>query len=158
MQTYNGCLSRAPVAKVFWSRTWRINNDFRQNPHPHARIQGEHPAGGCCFRAIGQTSAPTQTLPGRQLSAGLCVLDSMADTWVKVSRLSGLPSPKQQTVLLGKHKGSYVFFVNQHSLYPLLCFLTWFCYYEGFEIQKNCFRYKCSKNCVCRTSFCNYQE
>ena len=31
MQTYNGCLSRSPVAKVFWTWTWRINNDLTQN-------------------------------------------------------------------------------------------------------------------------------
>ena len=60
----------------------------------------------------------------------------MADPWVKVSSLSGLPTPKQQTVPLGKRKGSYVFFVFQRSLSPLLCFLTGIYFYEGFLIQQ----------------------
>ena len=50
--------------------------------------------------------------------------------------MSGLPSPKQQTVLLGERKGSYVFFVFQLSLSPILCFLTGLCFYEGFVIQQ----------------------
>ena len=129
-----------------------------QNQNPHERSQGEHPAGARWFFSNRQTTATTQTKPGRQLSAGLCVPDSMDDPWVKVSRLSGLPSREQQTVLLGERKGSYVFFVNQRSLSPLLCFLTVSCFYEGFVIQKNGFRYNCSKKCVCRISFCNYQE
>ena len=108
----------------------------RQNQNPHERSQGEHPAGARWFISNGQTTATTQTKPGRQLSAGLFVPDSMADPWVKVSRLSGLPSPKQQTILLGERKGSYVFFVFQLSLSPLLCFLTGFCFYEGFVIQQ----------------------
>ena len=110
-----------------------------QNHNQHARSQCEHPAGARCFSSNGQTTETTQTKPGRQLSAGLCVPDSMADPWVKVSRLSGLPSPKQQTVLLGKRKGSYVFFVNQRSLSPLLYFLTGFCFYEGFVILQKRF-------------------
>ena len=32
-----------------------------------------------CFGSNGKTAATTQTKPGRQLSAGLCVPDSMAD-------------------------------------------------------------------------------
>ena len=44
-------------------------------------------------------------------------------------------------------------------LHLLFCvFSTGFCFYEGFVIQKNVFRYKCSKRCVCRILFCNYQE
>ena len=98
----------------------------RQNQNQHKRSQGEHTAGARCFSSNGQTTATTQTKPGCQLSAGLFVPDSMADPWVKVSRLSGLPLPKQQTVLLGERKGSYIFFVNHSSLSPLLCFLTGF--------------------------------
>ena len=107
-----------------------------QNQNPHERSQGEHPAGARYFSSNRQTTLTTQTKPGRQSSAGLCTPVSMADPWFKVSRLSGLPSPKQQTVLLGKRKGSYVFFVFQRSLSPLLCFLTGFCFYEGFVIQQ----------------------
>ena len=129
-----------------------------QNQNQHERSQGEHPAGTRWFISNGKTTATTQTKPGCQLSAGLCIPHSMAYPWVKVSRLSGLPSPEQQTVLLVERKGSYFFFVFQRSLSPLLCFLTGFCFYEGFVIQKNRFRYKCSKKCVCRISFCNYQE
>ena len=51
----------------------------RQNQNQHERIQGEHPAGAHWFRSNGQTTATTQTKPGRQLSAGLCVPESMAD-------------------------------------------------------------------------------
>ena len=53
----------------------------------------------------GKTAATTQTNPSRQLSAGLCVPESMADPCVKVSRLSGLPFPKQKTFLLGEREG-----------------------------------------------------
>ena len=48
---------------------------------------------------------------------------SMSDPWVKVSRLSGLPSPKQQTVLLGEIEVSYGFFVNKRLTCPLLASL-----------------------------------
>ena len=51
----------------------------RQNHNQHERSQGEHPAGTCCFILNRQTTATTQTKPGRQLSAGLCIPDSMAD-------------------------------------------------------------------------------
>ena len=51
-----------------------------QNQNQHERSQGEHPAGARWFSSNGQTTATTQTKPGRQLSARLCVLDSMADT------------------------------------------------------------------------------
>ena len=91
---------------------------LRQNQNQHEKIQGEHPEGAHCFSSNGQTTATKQTKPGRQLSAGLCIPDSMADPWVKVSILSSLPSPKQQTVLLGKRKGSYVFFVNKRFPCP----------------------------------------
>ena len=117
-----------PFLKDWWLK--------RQNQNQHERIQGEHPAVARWFSSNGQTTATTQTKPGRQLSTGLCIRDSMADPWVKVSRLSGLPSPKQQTVLLGERKGSYVLFVNQRYLSPLLCFLTGFYFYEGFVIQQ----------------------
>ena len=120
-----------PFLKVQWIK--------RQNHNQHERSLGKYPAGARCFSSNGQTTVTTQTKPGRQLSAGLCVPDSMADPWVKVSRLSGLPSPKQQTVLLGERKGSYVFFVNQRSLSPLLCFLTGFWLYEVFVIQQKRF-------------------
>ena len=93
----------------------------RQNQNQHERSQGERPAGACWLSSNEQTTATTQTNPGRQFSAGLCIPDSMADPWVNVSRLSGLPLPKKQTVLLGERKGSYVFFVNHRSLSPLLC-------------------------------------
>ena len=93
----------------------------RHNQNQNDRIQGEHPAGARWFSSNGITTATTHTKPGCQLSSRLCIPDSMADPWFKVSRLSGLPSPKQQTVLLGERKGSYVFFVNHSSLSPLLC-------------------------------------
>ena len=51
----------------------------RQNHNQQERSQGENPAGARCFRSNGQTTATTQTKPGRQLSAELCVPDSMAD-------------------------------------------------------------------------------
>ena len=105
--------------------SWRINDKKRQNQIQHERIQGEHPAGARCFSSNGQTTSTTQTKPGSQLSAGLCIPDSMADPWFKVSRLSGMPSPKQQTVLLGERKGFFVFFVFQRSLSPLLCIFNW---------------------------------
>ena len=47
--------------------------------------------------------------------------DSMVDPWIKVIRLSGLPPPKQQTVLLDEHKGFFVFLVFRCSSSPLLC-------------------------------------
>ena len=37
---------------------------------------------------------------------------------------------------MGECRGSYIIFVNQRSLSPLLCFLTGFCFYEGFVIQQ----------------------
>ena len=51
------------------------------------------------------------------------VPDSMADPWIKVSRLSGLPSPKQQTVLLVEREFSYGFFVKKRLPCPLLASL-----------------------------------
>ena len=51
----------------------------RQNQNQHERSQGEHPSGARWFRSNGKTTATTQTKPGRQLSAGLCIRDSMAD-------------------------------------------------------------------------------
>ena len=50
-----------------------------QNHNQHERSQGERPAGAHCFSSNGKTTATTQTKPGRQLSDGLCVPDSMAD-------------------------------------------------------------------------------
>ena len=107
-----------------------------QNQNQHERSQGEHPAGARWFSLKRQTTVTTQTKPGCQLSTGLCIPDSMADPWFKVSRFSGLPSPKHQTVLLGEYKGSNVFFVNSCYLSPLLCFLTGLCFNEGFVIQQ----------------------
>ena len=40
----------------------------RQNQNQDERSQGEHPAGACWFSLNGQTTATTQTKPGRQLS------------------------------------------------------------------------------------------
>ena len=94
-----------------------------QNKNQHDRSQGEHPAGARCFSSNWKTTETTQTNLSRQLSAGLCVPDSMADPRVKVRRLSSLSSPKHQTVLLGKRKGSYVFFVNKRLPCPLLASL-----------------------------------
>ena len=122
----------------------------RQNQNPHERSQGEHPAGARWFSSNGQTTVTTKTKTGRQFSAGLCIPDSMADPWVKVSRLSGLPSPKQQTVLLGERKG---FFVSSSVILNWIMFLWGIC-----NTTKNRFRYKCRKKCVCRILFCNYQE
>ena len=131
----------------------------RQNQNQHERSQGEHQAGACWFSSNGQTTATTQTNPGRQLAAGICIPDSMADPWVKVSRLSGLPSLKQQTFLLGERKWFYVFFAFQSSSSPLLCVFNWILFLWGiFNTTKNGFRYRCSKKCVCRISFCNYRE
>ena len=48
--------------------------------------------------------------------------DSMADTGNKVSRLSWMPSPKQQAVILDEQKGLFSFFlVFRHFSSPLLC-------------------------------------
>ena len=122
-----------------------------QNQNQNERSQGEHPAGARWFNSNGQTTATTQTKPGCQLSAGLRIRDSMADPWVKVSRLSGLTSTKQQTVLLGEQIGFYVFFVFQRSLSPLLCVFNWILFLWGIcNTTKNGFRYRCSKKCVCR--------
>ena len=139
--------------------SWIINDEKRQNQIQHEIIQSKHPAGAFCFISNGQTTATTHTKLGRQLSAGLCIPDSMADPWVKVSRLSGLLSPKQQTVLLGECKGFFVFFVFQRSLSPLLCVFNCIMFLWGIcNTTKNGFKYRCSKKCFCRISFCNYQE
>ena len=111
----------------FLKDQWLKCQDHNQNKIS----QGEHPAGACYFSSNRQTTATTHTKTGRQLSAGLCVPDSMANPWVEISRLSGLPSPKQQTVLLGERKGSYVFFVNQRYLSPLLCVFNWILFLWG---------------------------
>ena len=50
-----------------------------QNQNQHERSQGEHPAGARWFRSNRKTTATTQTKPGRQLSAGVYIPDSMAD-------------------------------------------------------------------------------
>ena len=55
----------------------------------------------------------------------------MADPWFKFSRLIGLLSLKQQTVLLGERKGFFVFFVFQRSLSPLLCVFNWILFIWG---------------------------
>ena len=51
----------------------------RQNQNQHKSIQVENPADARWFSSNGQTTATTQTKPGRQLSAGLCIPESMAD-------------------------------------------------------------------------------
>ena len=53
-----------------------------------------------------------------------------------VSRFSGSPSPKQQTVLLGERKGFFVFFDTDFICVLFCVFLTGFCFYEGFVIQQ----------------------
>ena len=110
-----------------------------QNQNQHERSQGKHTAGARCFSSNGKPTVTTQTKPGRQFSAGLCVPDSMADPWVKVSRLSGLPSPKQQTVLWANAKAP-TSSSSTNVLCLLFCvFLTGFCFYEGFVIQQKRF-------------------
>ena len=138
--------------------SWRINDKKCQNQNQHERIQGEHTASARCLSSNWQTTVTTQTKPGRQLSAGLFIQDSMADPWFKVSRLIGMPSTKQQKVLLGEHKGFFVFLVFRRSSYPLLSVFNLILILWGICNIKNGFRYKCSKKCVCRIMFCNYQE
>ena len=49
---------------------------------------------------------------------------------------------------------------SSNVLCLLFCvFLTGSCFLWGIcNTTKNGFRYRCSKECVCRISFCNYQE
>ena len=68
------------------------------------------------------------------------VPDSMADPWIKVSRLSGMPSPKQQTFLLRGRKGFFVFLVFRRSSSPLLCVFNWILFLWGICNIKNGFR------------------
>ena len=86
------------------------------------------------------------------------VPDSMADPWIKVSRLSWMPSTKQQTVLLDEHKGSFIFLVFQHSSSPLLYVFNLILILWGICNIKKGFRYKCSEKCVCRIIFRNNHE
>ena len=86
------------------------------------------------------------------------VPDSMADTWIKVSRLSWMPSPKQQMVLLDERKGLFVFLLFQRSLSPLLCIFDLILILWGICKVKNGFRYKCSEKCICRIMFRNNHE
>ena len=81
--------------------------------------------------------------------------DSMAYTWIKVNRLSWMPSPKQQTVLLDEHKGLFVFLIFQRSSSPLLCIFDLILILWGICKVKNGFRYKCSEKCVGRIMFSN---
>ena len=81
------------------------------------------------------------------------VPDTMADTWIKVSILSWMPSPKQQTVVLDERKGFFVFLVFQRSLSPLLCIFDLILILWGICKVKNGFRYKSSEKCVCRIHF-----
>ena len=134
--------------------SWRINDKKIQNQIQRKIIQGEHPAGACCFISNRKTTATTQTKLGCQLSAGISISDSIADPWVKVSIFSGMPSPKQQTVLLDDHKEFVVFLVFRRSLSPLLCVFNLILILSGICNIKNGFRYKCSKKCVCRIMFC----
>ena len=83
---------------------------------------------------------------------------SMAETWIKVNRLSWMPSPKQQTVLLDEHKGLFIFLVFRRSLSPLLCIFDLILTLWGICKVKNGFRYKCSEKCVCRIMFRNNHE
>ena len=57
----------------------KIQRLKRQNQNYHEIIKGEHPVGARCFSSNGQTTATTHTKPGCQLSAGLCIPESMAD-------------------------------------------------------------------------------
>ena len=110
-----------------------------QNQNQHERSQGKHPAGARCFRSNGQTTATTQTNPGRQLSAVLRWQDSMADPWVKVSRLSDWTSPKQHITFWANAKAP-TSSSSTNVLCLLFCvFLTGFCFYEGFVIQQKRF-------------------
>ena len=87
------------------------------------------------------------------------VPDSMVDPWIKFSRLSSLPSPKQQTVLLGEREVSYGFFVNISFFVSSSVLFNWILFLWGIcNTTRNGFRYRCSKKCVCRILFCNYQE
>ena len=82
--------------------------------------------------------------------------DSMADTWIKVNRLSWMPSPKQQTFLLDEQKGLFSFLlVFRRSLSTLLCIFDLNLILWGICKDKNGFRYKCSEKCVCRIMFSN---
>ena len=82
--------------------------------------------------------------------------DSMAATGNKVSILSWMPSPKQQTILLDEQKGLFLFFlVFWRSLSPLLCIFDLNLILWGIFKDKNGFRYKCSEKCVCRIMFSN---
>ena len=85
--------------------------------------------------------------------------DSMANTGNKVNRLSWIPSPKQQTVLLDEQKGLFSFLlVFRRSSSPLLCIFDLNLILWGMCKGKNGFRYKCSENCVCRIMFRNNHE
>ena len=106
----------------------------RQNQNQHERSQGEHPEGDRWFSSNGQTTATTQTNPGRQLSAGLCIPDSMADPWFKVSRLSGLPSWNSKRSFWLNAKGS-LSSLSSNVLCLFFCvFSTGFCFYEGKKV------------------------
>ena len=96
MQTYNGCLSRAPVAKVFWTWTWRINNDFRQNLIQMRKSSVVNTQqGACCFGSNGIRTTTENTSRFASLIAGIFIPGSMADTGDKVNRLSKCPYPKK---------------------------------------------------------------
>ena len=73
----------------------------------------------------------------------------------EVSRLNGLALPKQLTVLLSKCKGPMASSSTNVFLCPILYPLTGFFNYEGYVIQQNVIRYRCSKKSVCRIIFWN---
>ena len=55
------------------------NSSTPESESARKKIQGEHPVGAHWFSTNGKTTATTQTKPGCQMSAGLCIPDSMAD-------------------------------------------------------------------------------
>ena len=155
MQTYNGCLSRAPVEKVFWSRTWRINDEKRQNRIQDERIRGEHPAGRSMFwikRANNYDCTDQAGLP----------------VWLRTEYRTVRPTPGTRLadwVEYPRQNNKRSFWMNRRTqtVLPRLptFFVSSFVYFRldsDFMRNlsgKNGFRYKCSEKCVCRIIFSN---
>ena len=68
----------------------------------------------------------------------------------EVSWLNGLAFPKQLTLILSKLEGPMSSSSTNVLQSPLLSPLSGFCDYEGYVIQKNGIRYKCSRKSVCK--------